>query len=219
MSEELIRVILVDDHAVVRAGLKAVLGASRDIEVIGEAQNGEEAVALAERVDPDVVIMDLTMDRMDGATATREMVAKKLRARVLILTMHAEEDYLIPVLEAGAAGYLMKNAADRELVDAVHSVARGDMFIRPSAARILARGIGKEDPLAAERARFERLTEREQNVLKLTAQGYSAPEIGERLFISPKTVDTYKQRIGDKLGLTHRAEYISFALKLGLLSE
>jgi len=219
MSEELIRVILVDDHAVVRAGLKAVLGASRDIEVIGEAQNGEEAVALAERVDPDVVIMDLTMDRMDGAAATREMVAKKLRARVLILTMHAEEDYLIPVLEAGAAGYLMKNAADRELVDAVHSVARGDMFIRPSAARILARGIGKEDPLAAERARFERLTEREQNVLKLTAQGYSAPEIGERLFISPKTVDTYKQRIGDKLGLTHRAEYISFALKLGLLSE
>lgn len=219
MSEELIRVILVDDHAVVRAGLKAVLGASRDIEVIGEAQNGAEAVALAERVDPDVVIMDLTMDRMDGAAATREMVAKKLRARVLILTMHAEEDYLIPVLEAGAAGYLMKNAADRELVDAVHSVARGDMFIRPSAARILARGIGKEDPLAAERARFERLTEREQNVLKLTAQGYSAPEIGERLFISPKTVDTYKQRIGDKLGLTHRAEYISFALKLGLLSE
>jgi DNA-binding NarL/FixJ family response regulator len=219
MSEELIRVILVDDHAVVRAGLKAVLGASRDIEVVGEAPNGAEAVILAERVDPDVVIMDLSMDRMDGAAATREMTAKKLRARVLILTMHAEDDYLVPVLEAGAAGYLMKNAADRELVDAVRTVARGDMFIRPSAARILARGIGKQDPLAAERARFDRLTEREQSVLKLTAQGYSAPEIGERLFISPKTVDTYKQRIGDKLGLTHRAEYISFALKLGLLTE
>lgn len=219
MSEELIRVILVDDHAVVRAGLKAVLGASRDIEVVGEAENGAEAVTLAERVDPDVVIMDLSMDRMDGATAMREMTSKKLRARVLILTMHSEEDYLIPVLEAGAAGYLMKNAADRELVDAVRTVARGDMFIRPSAARILAHGIGKKDPLAAERARFERLTEREQSVLKLTAKGYSAPEIGERLFISPKTVDTYKQRIGDKLGLTHRAEYISFALKLGLLTD
>lgn len=219
MSEELIRVILVDDHAVVRAGLKAVLGASRDIEIVGEASNGADAVALAERVDPDVVIMDLAMDRMDGTAATREMTEKKLRARVLILTMHAEEDYLLPVLEAGAAGYLMKNAADRELVDAVRTVARGDMFIRPSAARILAQGIGKKDPLAAERARFERLTEREQSVLTLTAQGYSAPEIGERLFISPKTVDTYKQRIGDKLGLTHRAEYISFALKLGLLTE
>lgn len=219
MSADTIRVILADDHAVVRAGLKAVLGASPDIEVVGEASDGAEAVELAVRLDPDVVIMDLTMDRMDGATATREIVARQLRGRVLVLTMHAEEDYLLPVLEAGAAGYLMKNAADRELVEAVRTVARGDMFIRPSAARILAQGITKKDPLAAERARFERLTDREQNVLRLTAQGYSAPEIGERLFISPKTVDTYKQRIGDKLGLTHRAEYIAFALKLGLLAE
>jgi DNA-binding NarL/FixJ family response regulator len=219
MSEEMIRVLLADDHAVVRAGLRAVLGASPVIEVVGEASDGTEAVALAERLDPDVIVMDLSMDKMDGATATRQIVDRNLRARVLILTMHAEEDYLLPVLEAGAAGYLMKNAADRELVDAVRTVARGDMFIRPSAARILARGIGKKDPLEAERARFDRLTEREQNVLKYTAQGYSAPEIGERLFISPKTVDTYKQRIGDKLGLTHRAEYISFALKLGLLTK
>ena len=186
---------------------------------MGEASDGTQAVELAGTLDPDVVVMDLTMDGMDGATATREIVAKHLRARVLVLTMHAEEDYLIPVLEAGAAGYLMKNAADRELVDAVRTVARGDMFIRPSAAKILAEGITKKDPLNADRARFERLTDREQNVLRLTAQGYSAPEIGERLFISPKTVDTYKQRIGDKLGITHRAEYITFALKLGLLTE
>jgi DNA-binding NarL/FixJ family response regulator len=219
MSEEMIRVLLADDHAVVRAGLRAVLGASPVIEVVGEASDGAEAVALAERLDPDVIVMDLSMNQMDGAAATRQIVDRNLRARVLILTMHAEEDYLLPVLEAGAAGYLMKNAADRELVEAVRIVARGDMFIRPSAARILARGIGKKDPLEAERARFDRLTEREQNVLKFTAQGYSAPEIGERLFISPKTVDTYKQRIGDKLGLTHRAEYISFALKLGLLTK
>ncbi|MES2359180.1 MAG: response regulator transcription factor [Gemmatimonadota bacterium] len=219
MSAPTIRVILADDHAVVRAGLRAVLGAAPDIDVIGEASNGAEAVQLADTLDPDVVVMDLTMDGMDGATATREIVAKHLRARVLVLTMHAEEDYLIPVLEAGAAGYLMKNAADRELVDAVRTVAGGDMFIRPSAAKILAQGVTKKDPLNADRTRFERLTDREQNVLRLTAQGYSAPEIGERLFISPKTVDTYKQRIGDKLGLTHRAEYIAFALKLGLLTE
>jgi two-component system, NarL family, response regulator NreC len=219
MSATPIRVILADDHAVVRAGLKAVLGAAPDMDVIGEASNGIEAVQLADTLDPDVVVMDLTMDGMDGTAATREIVAKHLRARVLVLTMHAEEDYLVPVLEAGAAGYLMKNAADRELVDAVRTVARGDMFIRPSAAKILAQGLTKKDPLTADRARFERLTDREQNVLRLTAQGYSAPEIGERLFISPKTVDTYKQRIGDKLGLTHRAEYIAFALKLGLLTE
>ena len=219
MSDASIRVILADDHAVVRAGLKAVLGASSGIQVIGEAADGSEAVALAERLDPDVLIMDLSMDRLDGAAATRLIVERKLRTRVLILTMHAEEDYLLSALEAGAAGYLMKNAADRELVDAVRTVARGDMFIRPSAAKILAHGLGRADPLAEDRARFERLTEREQNVLRFTAQGYSAPEIGERLCISPKTVDTYKQRIGEKLGLTHRAEYISFALKLGLLTK
>jgi len=135
MSDDLIRVILADDHAVVRAGLKAVLGASSNIQVVGEAADGSEAVALAERLDPDVVIMDLSMDRTDGAAATRQIVDKKLRARVLILTMHAEEDYLILALEAGAAGYLMKNAADRELVDAVrtrrsrrhvHSAERGE---------------------------------------------------------------------------------------------
>jgi len=219
MTGDLIRVVLADDHAVVRAGLKAVLSAAPDIEVVGEARDGADAIVQAERLTPDVVVMDLSMDGMDGATATREIVEKKLPTRVLVLTMHAEEDYLVPVLSAGAAGYLMKNAADRELVDAVRTVARGDMYIRPSAARILAQGITKKDPLEAERARFERLTDRERNVLRLTAQGYSAPEIGERLFISPKTVDTYKQRIGEKLGLTHRAEYVAFALKLGLLES
>ncbi|MEO7218399.1 MAG: response regulator transcription factor [Gemmatimonadaceae bacterium] len=219
MSSNTIRVILADDHAVVRAGLKAVLGSSPEIEVVGEAADGGAAVELVQKLDPDVVIMDLTMEPMDGATATREIVSRKLRARVLVLTMHAEDDYLVPALEAGASGYLMKNAADRELVDAVRTVARGEMFIRPSAAKILADGLTRKKPVDADRARFERLTDREQNVLRLTAQGYSAPEIGERLFISPKTVDTYKQRIGDKLGLNHRAEYIALALKLGLLTE
>ena len=219
MSTDFIRVILADDHAVVRAGLKAVLGAAPDIEVVGEARDGREAVALAERVRPDVVVMDLTMGETDGTTATREIVAKGLPTRVLVLTMHAEEDYLIPVLEAGAAGYLVKSAADRELVDAVRAVARGDVYMRPSAARVLARNLTKKDPLAAERERYERLTERVRDVLRLTAQGYSAPEIGERLFISPKTVDTYKQRIQDKLGLSHRHEYVQFALKLDLLKE
>src|SRR5687767_4115255 len=118
MTGDLIRVVLADDHAVVRAGLKAVLGSARDITVVGEASNGREAVALAERLNPDVIVMDLTMDQMDGTAATQEIVQKGLGARVLVLTMHAEEDYLVPVLEAGAAGYLVKSAADRELVDA-----------------------------------------------------------------------------------------------------
>ena len=213
-----IRIVLADDHAVVRAGLKAVLGTAKDIDVIGEASNGKEAVGLAERFKPDVIVMDLSMGEMDGTTATKEIVAKGLPSRVLVLTMHAEEDYLVPLLEAGAAGYLMKSAADRELVDAVRTVARGEVYVRASAARVLAKGIKKREEHSDDRARFERLTDREQEVLRLTAHGYSAPEIGEKLFISPKTVDTYKQRINEKLGLSHRADYVKLALKLGLLA-
>jgi two-component system, NarL family, response regulator NreC len=219
MTDDVITVVLADDHAVVRAGLRAVLGVARDIQVIGEAKSGREAVSLAERLKPDVVVMDLSMDDMDGTAATKEIVAKGLASRVLVLTMHAEEDYLVPVLEAGAVGYLVKSAADRELVDAVRAVAHGDVYMGPSAARVLAKNLTKKDPLRVERDRFERLTERERDVLRLTAQGFSAPEIGERLFISPKTVDTYKQRIQEKLGLSHRSEYVQFALKLGLLAE
>jgi DNA-binding NarL/FixJ family response regulator len=219
MTGDMIRVILADDHAVVRAGLKAVLGAARDIEVIGEARTGREAVAMAERFNPDVVIMDLGMPDIDGTTATKEIVAKKLPARVLILTMQSEEDYLVPLMEAGAAGYLVKSAADRELIDAVRAIAHGDVYVRPAAARVLAKNLTKKDPVASERERFERLTQRERDVLRFVAQGYSAPEIGEKLFISPKTVDTYKQRIQEKLGLAHRSDYVQLALKLGLLAE
>jgi len=218
MTGDLIRVLLADDHAVVRAGLKAVLGAAPDIDIVGEAKDGREAVALAERLNPDVVVMDLSMGGLDGTEAMKEIVAKNLPARVLILTMHAEEDYLVPLLEAGAAGYLVKSAADRELVDAVRAVARGDLYVRPSAARILAKGLTRKDPVQAERDRYEMLTDRERNVLRLVAEGYSAPEIGARLFISPKTVDTYKQRINEKLGVAHRADYVKLALKLGLIS-
>jgi DNA-binding NarL/FixJ family response regulator len=158
------------------------------------------------------------MGDMDGLEATRQIAERGLATRVLVLTMHSEEEYLVPVLKAGAGGYLVKSAADRELVDAVRAVARGDTYMRPAAARVLARGLTQKDPAAEERARFEKLTEREQTVLRLVAQGYSAPEIGEKLFISPKTVDTYKQRINEKLGLAHRADYVRIALRLQLLT-
>jgi len=217
MTSELIRVVLADDHALIRRGLKAVLRDAQDIEVVGEARDGEEAVALAEQLTPDVIVMDISMGTFDGVAATQEIVAKRLGTRVLVLTMHTEEDYLVPLLSAGASGYLMKSAADRELVDAIRAVSYGETYIRPAAARIIAEKINKKDPLAEERARFAHLTQREQDVLRLTAQGYSAPEIGEQLFISPKTVDTYKQRIGEKLGLTRRADYFEFSRKLGLI--
>ena len=217
MTGDLIRVILADDHSVVRAGLKAVLGAAKDMHVVGEAATGPEAVALAERLKPHVVVMDLSIGEVDGGEATKMLIEKGIPSRVLILTMHPEEDYLVPMLEAGASGFLPKTAADRELLEAVRTVARGEIFVRPEAAKILAKGYQKKDPMHEDRARFEKLTDRERDVLKYTAHGFSAPEIGEKLFISPKTVDTYKGRIQDKLGLSHRHEYVAFALRLGLL--
>ena len=219
MADDLIRVILADDHAVVRAGLKAVLGSAKDMLVVGEASTGLEAVEMAERLKPEVVVMDLSIGDVDGGEATKMLIEKGIPSRVLILTMHPEEEYLVPMLEAGATGFLPKTAADRELIEAVRTVARGDIFVRPEAARILAKGYQRKDPMQEDRAKYERLTDRERDVLRLVAQGYSAPEIGERLFISPKTVDTYKARIHDKLGLSHRHEYVQLALRLGLLQE
>lgn len=218
-SDGVITVVLVDDHAVVRAGLKAVLSTAKDIKVIGEGTNGKDAISLAQRLDPDVIVMDLSMGEMDGSQATKELKAKDTRSKILILTMHAEDTYLVPLLEAGVSGYLVKSAADRELIDAVRAVAHGDVYMQPSAARALAQRIQRKAEHADERTKFEKLTEREQNVLRYVARGYSAPEIGEKLFISPKTVDTYKQRINEKLGLTHRSDYVDFALKIGLLQD
>ena len=215
----MIRVVLVDDHAIVRTGLRAVLGAAPEIAVVGEASGGREAMVLLEHVAADVVVMDLSMSEGDGLAATREIAGGDRGAtpKVLVLTMHDEEAYLEAVLDAGASGYLRKSTADRELVEAVRTVARGEVWLHPAAASLLASGARRREARASDRARFDRLTDRERAVMQLIAQGYTAPEIGEQLSISPKTVDTYKQRINDKLGLTHRADYVKLALKLGLL--
>jgi DNA-binding NarL/FixJ family response regulator len=133
--------------------------------------------------------------------------------------MHTEEEHLLPVLQAGAAGYLVKSAADRELVDAIRAVAHGDVYVQQSAGRVLVHGLTRKDPAQADRERYEGLSARERDVLRLTAQGYTAPEIGAKLTISGKTVDTYKQRINEKLGLAHRADYVRIAVRLGLLTE
>jgi two-component system response regulator NreC len=219
MTVDIIRVVLADDHTVVRAGLKAVLSSAKDIDVIGDVANGRDAVAMVQRLKPDVLVMDLTMEPMDGATATKELVAAKTETKILILTMHSPDEALIPLLEAGASGFLEKSAADRELVDAIRAVAHGDTYIQPSASRVLAGGIRKRGEHSDERGKFDKLTDREKDVLRFVASGFTAPEIGEKLFISPKTVDTYKQRITEKLGLAHRSDYVTFALKLGLLKE
>jgi two-component system, NarL family, response regulator NreC len=213
-----IRVVLADDHAVVRAGLRAIISTAKDIEVVAEATNGRDAVDVAARFDPDVIVMDLTMGQLDGIAATREIVAATSGARVLVLTMHAEEDFLLTALDAGASGYLVKSAAERELVDAIRALSHGDMYVQPTAARVLAGRVQRNNPGAQEQRLLASLSARELDVLRLVAEGYSGPLIGERMAISAKTVDTYKQRIGEKLGLAGRPAFVRFALRVGLLN-
>lgn len=214
-----IRVLLADDHDVVRLGLRTLLAGARDIEIIGEASDGAEALALVETLAPDVVVMDLTMAGVDGLTATRELTRRRAATRVVVLTMHEEESYLIPVLEAGAAGYVVKSAASTQLLTAVRAVARGGTFVRPEAARVLAEGWVKRNAADEVRARFEALSARERSVFQLIAEGYSTSQIGEKLFISAKTADTYRRRINEKLGTVERADYVRLALELGVLSN
>ena len=210
------RILLVDDHAMFRAGVKALLAGESAFEVVGEASTGEEGVDRVRDLRPDVVVMDLSMPGTDGLEATRRITALGLKTKVLVLTAHAEEEYLVPVVEAGASGYLSKTSADLDLVEAIRVVARGEVYLPPRATRLLLQHYRSAQ---AEAESTPELSAREQEVLALTAEGFSSREIGERLFISPKTVDTYRARIMEKLGLTHRSELVQFALKTGLLKQ
>jgi len=206
----------VDDHAVLRAGLRALLNHEPDMEVVGEAANGREAVEVAERLRPDVIVMDLSMPVMGGLDATKQITEKGLPTRVLVLTVHAEHQYLLPVLQAGGAGYVLKQAADTELIQAIRTVHRGEAFLYPTAASMLLQDYRRR--VSANEDHYDGLSEREREVLQYTAEGFSSQEIADRLFISAKTVDTYRQRIMDKLNIHHRSELIRYALRKGLLT-
>lgn len=213
-----IRVVIADDHAVVRLGLRTLLADVPDIEVVAEASDGAEAIAQCEALRPDVVLMDLSMAGTDGASATREL-AKRGEVRVLVLTMHEEEEYLIPLLEAGASGYMVKSAASADLLAAIRAVAAGRVYVRPSAAQLLAEGWTRRAREDEQRAAVAQLSARERAVFTLIARGYSTTQIGERLHISVKTADTYRRRINEKLGVGERAEYVRIALALGMMTD
>ncbi|HEY7062428.1 MAG TPA: response regulator transcription factor [Chloroflexota bacterium] len=215
MTDKPIRVLLADDHAVLRAGLRALLSAEPDMEVVGEAGDGQETVRQAALLRPDVVVMDIAMPGGGGLQATRAIREQQLPSKVLILTMHAEEQYLLPVIEAGGSGYVLKTGADSELIEAIRVVHRDEVFLYPSAAKLL---LGKylERGEGADVA-YDGLTPREREVLRLTAEGYTGQEIADRLVLSPKTVDTYRQRVMEKLNLHHRSELVKYALRKGLL--
>ena len=210
--------MLADDHGIVRAGLRALLDAQPDISVIGEAADGPSAVQLARELRPTVVIADLSMPG-GGLPTINEINELGLPTRVLVLTVHAEERYLLPVLEAGGSGYVRKSSAHTDLLNAIRTVARGEVFLDPAATKTLLRGYLGRVNSGDERALGEVLSEREREVVKLTAEGHTAHQAAEILSLSPKTVETYRHRAMQKLGLTNRAELVRYALRAGLLAQ
>jgi DNA-binding NarL/FixJ family response regulator len=211
-----IRILLADDHAILRSGLVALLELEPDMEVVGETSTGEEALDRARSLRPDVLLMDLDMPGMGGLEATRQIAALNLGVKILVLTSQAEADYLLPVLDAGGSGFVQKTRAHEDLLDAIRVVARDEVFLYPSATRLLLQGYRTAEQ-KGEASPLEELSEREREVLTLTAEGYSASEVGKKLFLSPKTVETYRARLMQKLGLSHRSELVRFALRTGIL--
>lgn len=215
MKRGRIRILLADDHAVLRAGLGALLSREPDMEVVGEAASGAEAVQKAEALQPDVVLLDISMPGMDGLEATAQIKRRCARTRVLILTMHEDRRYLLPALRAGAAGYVVKRAADAELIGAIRAIQRGEAFLHPTMARFLVDEYAGQKATGA--AEGQPLSDREAEVLRLIAEGLSYKEMADRLGISVKTVETYRERIKEKLNLASRAELVRYALERGLL--
>lgn len=212
-----VRLLLVDDHAVLRVGLRLLLDAQPDFEVVGEAGDGVEAVRLAADLSPDVVLMDLTLPGLGGLDAIRRVKQDSPAARVLVLTMHDDETYIEEAFKAGAAGYVVKKAADTELLAAIRTVARGEMFLHPSLAGAVVRSLLREGQADGPEPRLDPLSERETEVLRLIALGHSNREIAARLSLSVKTVETHKARIMEKLGLRGRAELVRYALARGMI--
>ncbi|HUY79777.1 MAG TPA: response regulator transcription factor [Ktedonobacterales bacterium] len=214
-----IRVLLADDHTILRAGLRMMLNAQRDIEVIGEASDGRQAISEAQRLLPDVILMDITMPECNGIEATRQVKRLLPETRVLVLTMHENEEYLFQMLRAGAAGYILKEAADTELITAIRIVYSGRFYLSPSAQSMMVGDYLQRVRSGEEHDSYSALTEREREILKLVAEGHTNNQIAERLFISPKTVDTHRTHIMDKLNLHSRAELVKYAMRRGLLED
>jgi DNA-binding NarL/FixJ family response regulator len=207
-----IRILLADDHAVVRQGFRMILAAEQDFEIVGEAANGKEAVELAERLQPDVVVMDVAMPELNGIEATRRLAESAPRTRVLALSMHKDSAYVREILRAGARGYLLKDAFDRDLLMAVRAVAAGDGYLSPSVSDAVLSDYRKHvtDPI-------DLLSSREREVLQMLAEGRSNKEIATLLKLSVYTVDAHRGRIMEKLNLHSIGELVRFAVRSGLV--
>ncbi len=223
-SERKIRVLLVDDHTIVRQGLRLFIEMQNDMEVVGEGGNGLEAVELAARLKPDVILLDLLMPHMGGVEATRKILENNAHARILILTSFGEDDKVFPAIRAGAQGYLLKDIQPRDLVQAIRETQQGKAQLHPDIARRLMTAVSRDAPVnepppAALPAELLELTERERDVLDLIARGLTNREIAEKMVISEKTVKTHVSNLLDKLGLEDRTRAAIWALKHGLGAE
>jgi DNA-binding NarL/FixJ family response regulator len=209
------RILIADDHAIVRSGLRKILDSKPDLEVVAEAEDGAEAVDKALKEDVDLAILDVSMPRMTGIQAPAELHKRKPELKTLILSMHDSEQFLFEALKAGASGYVLKSGADTDIVDACRAAMRGDSYLYPSAVATLVRdyvergGRGEEE--------FDVLTPRELEVLKLIAEAQTSRQISELLFISVKTVERHRQNILDKLGMSDRVELTRYAIRRGLI--
>jgi two-component system response regulator NreC len=214
-----IRVMIADDHAILRSGLTLLVNAQADMEVVSEAPDGEQAVQAARETLPDVALMDLTMPKTGGMEALQEIVRNCPETRVLVLTMHDDPAYLRSVLTAGASGYVLKRSVDGELLAAIRAVHRGGTFVDPSLANIFV-----QDVLAKKGANARRpgpvniLSDRELQVLRLVARGYSSRQIAKQILVGVKTVETYRSRLAQKLGLRTRSDVVRYAIQMGLLA-
>lgn len=217
MSGSKIRIVIADDHGIVREGIRMILASQEDFEVVGEASTGREAVELARHMKPDVVLMDISMPDLNGIEATRRIREELPSVQVLGLTMHEEENYVFQMLKAGGAGYVLKRAASEDLVAAVRAVHRGEAFLYPSVAKLVVRDYLERAGRQEQDTSLDGLTEREREVLTLIAEGLTNQEIAQRLFISVKTVQTHRAHIMEKLNLHDRTELVRYAIRKGLI--
>ena len=208
-----IAVLIVDDHTLVRDGIRSLLALAADIEIVGEAADGREALEKVRQLLPDIVLMDLAMPIMGGLEATRRIRREFPATKVLALTQYDDSEYVIPVIEAGARGFVTKMSSSSELASAIQAVYKGDSFLSPSAAAALVDECQQKVTIEGERDSYQQLTDREREVLKLIAEGHTAREIAEMLVVSPKTVEWYKSSLMNKLNIHNRTDLIKFAIR------
>lgn len=214
----MIRIVLADDHAVMRGGLRALLQQHEDFQVVGEAGDGREAVALCESLKPDVVVMDLTMPNLNGTEASRQIISRHPATAVVILTMHSDEAYVLRALKAGARGYLLKESAEAELISAIRAVQQGKAFFSPAVSRVLVQDYVRQLQDKDIEDSYELLTPREREILQLVAEGKSNKDVANLLNLSVYTVETHRGNIMEKLGLHTVPELILYAVRKGVIS-